>query len=85
MLLTVFGFLDAQSNTCLTRAIQEWAHSLNILNKQLTKTSFLVGNSITLADLALASTLVNPVKFVLDESSRKAFASIIRWFNTVSA
>jgi len=37
------------------------------------------------ADLTIASALVNPLKFLLDEPMRATFPSIERWFNVISS
>jgi elongation factor 1-gamma len=83
--VTAYGWLDAASNPHLTRAAGEAIHSLSILDRHLKLNTFLVGTSITIADIAVASLLVNPMKFFFEETHRKQFSSITRWFNTISS
>jgi len=83
--VTAYGWLEASNNPHLTRAAGEAIHSLQILDKHLKLNTFLVGNTITIADIAVASLLVNPMKFFFEETHRKQFSSITRWFNTISS
>merc|ERR1712240_626886 len=48
----------------------------------LTKT-FLVGERLTLADIAVACTMLSLYKQVLDPAFRKPFTNVNRWFTTV--
>eukprot|EP01035_Chromulina_nebulosa_P020207 gene20207-26231_t len=45
--------------------------------------TYLVGESISLADITIATTLIYPLKFVLDGEFRKPFVNVIRWFDTL--
>merc|ERR1739840_72627 len=57
--------------------------ALKTLNDHLLTRTFLVGERVTLADIAVACTLVNLYKQVLDPSFRKPFLNVTRWFTTV--
>merc|ERR1711915_929395 len=52
-------------------------------NDHLLTRTFLVGERISLADIAVACTLLNLYKHVLDPSFRKPFLNVTRWFTTV--
>jgi elongation factor 1-gamma len=58
------------------------AAGLAILEAHLADKTYLVGEKITLADIAVVSTLVYPFKFVADASYRGQFPNVIRWFTT---
>ena len=45
--------------------------------------TYLVGECVTLADIAVACTLLSLYKQVLDPSFRKPFMNVTRWFTTV--
>lgn len=47
--------------------------------------SFLVGNSITLADISLHGSLVSLYRFCLEEKLRNTYGNVTRWFETISA
>ena len=58
---------------------------LFIIEQRLKKTPFLVGETLTLADISLASTLVWPFRALFNEAYRKPFPSLTKWFTTVTA
>lgn len=55
---------------------------LSVLNTYLEGKTYLVGDSITLADIVVASTLLYPFKLVCDEAYLKHFGNVTQWFNT---
>lgn len=55
---------------------------LKTLQAYLKDNTYLVGDSITLADIVMASALLYPMKFVLDGNCRKRFSAVVRWFTT---
>jgi len=57
--------------------------ALKTLNDHLLTRTFLVGERVTLADIAVACTLLNLYKHVLDSAFRKPFLNVTRWFTTV--
>jgi elongation factor 1-gamma len=65
------------------RAKEDIKAALKTLNDHLLTRTFLVGERVTLADIAVACTLVNLYKQVLDPSFRKPFLNVTRWFTTV--
>merc|ERR1712173_335230 len=57
--------------------------ALKSLNDHGLTRTFLVGERLTLADIAVACTLLSLYKQVLDPAFRKPFVNVTRWFTTV--
>jgi len=55
--------------------------ALTVLDNHLLHNTFMVGNSMTLADISVCCALVDGMRLVLDESFRKPFGNLMRWFN----
>merc|ERR1712130_297817 len=58
-------------------------HRLDVLDQVLTSRTFLVGERLSLADLAMATTLLPAFRNVLDEEWRSQHRNLVRWWNTV--
>ena len=77
----IFGYtpykkqIDMQAWTDLTAA-------LAAMEKHLLHHTYFVGESITLADIALVSALFYPMTMVLDAEARASFPCVTRWFTT---
>ncbi|OQR77597.1 elongation factor 1-gamma-like [Tropilaelaps mercedesae] len=56
---------------------------LAYLNKTLLPKTFLVGERLSLADIAVFSALLPLYKLVLDPSFRKPYTNVNRWFETI--
>merc|ERR1712173_126193 len=65
------------------RAKEDIKAALKTLNDHLLTRTFLVGERVTLADIAVACTMISLHKQVLDPAFRKPFGNVTRWFNTV--
>merc|ERR1712061_171866 len=65
------------------RSKEDIKAALKLLNDHLLTKTFLVGERISLADIALACVMLSLYKQVLDPSFRKPFANVTRWFNTI--
>jgi len=50
------------------------------VEKQLKGKSFLVGNTLTIADVAVACSLIVPFQTVFDSKYRKAQPNVSEWF-----
>jgi len=64
------------------QAAKDLRAALSSLEDYLKNETFLVGRGVTLADIACASTLILPMKLVLDDKERKKLPSVTRWFLT---
>uniref|UniRef100_A0A8C8G9G2 valine--tRNA ligase n=1 Tax=Oncorhynchus tshawytscha TaxID=74940 RepID=A0A8C8G9G2_ONCTS len=69
------------------KKLQQSSHAemmrvLNVLDKNLEPRTFLVGDSLTLADIAVATAALLPFKYALEPSNRKALTNVTRWFLT---
>lgn len=64
------------------KAKADVAIALTTLNTHLATKTYLVGEQITLADIAVASALVYPMKLVCDKAFLKPFGNVVRWFTT---
>ena len=82
--LPTMGLL--QYNKAATeRAKEDIKVALNCLNDHLLTRTFLVGERLSLADIAVACTMLNLYKHVLDPSFRKPFDHVNTWFTRVTS
>merc|ERR1711962_848635 len=65
------------------RAKEDIKAAMKTLNDHLLTRTYLVGESVALADIAVACTLLNLYKQVMDPNFRKPFMNVTRWFTTV--
>merc|ERR1711902_399294 len=65
------------------RAKEDVKTALKTLNEHLLTRTFLVGERLSLADIAVACTMLSLYKQVLDPAFRKPFVNVTRWFTTV--
>ena len=65
------------------RAKEDVKTALTTLNDHLLTRTFLVGERLTLADIAVATTMLSLYKQVLEPAFRKPFVNVTRWFTTV--
>ena len=77
----VLGYMAHNAATA-AKAKTDLAAGLQVLENHLADKTYLVGHAITLADIAIATTLVYPFKFTCDAAFRKSFPSVMRWFET---
>ncbi|KAG0280975.1 Elongation factor 1-gamma [Linnemannia exigua] len=66
-----------------TAAIERTRAALATLERHLIKKTYLVGERVTLADIASASALFGGYKMVFDAPFRKEFPAVTRWFTTI--
>ncbi|KAJ3218958.1 Elongation factor 1-gamma [Dinochytrium kinnereticum] len=64
------------------KAIEDTKKVLDVLNKHLLSKTFLVGESITLADIAVVTALLNFYRLVFDPAFRAPYKNVNRWFIT---
>ncbi|KAH9406166.1 Translation elongation factor [Tyrophagus putrescentiae] len=72
-----------QWKATLESAKAEAKTSLKLLNDYLLTRTYLVGEQITLADIAVAVSLLPLYQYVLEPSVRSAFGNLNRWFTTL--
>lgn len=65
-----------------TKSKGDVAKALSVLDAYLLDKTYLVGDSVTLADIVIVSTLLYPFKLVCDKSFLKPFGNVTRWFST---
>lgn len=78
----ILGAMKTNPGTMKT-SVEDLKKALKVLDAHLLNSTYMVGESITLADIVIASILVYPMQFVMDNAWRKATPSLTRWFNTV--
>jgi len=61
-------------------AKEDVKRSMNVLDKHLLHNQFMVGDSITLADISVCCALVDGMKHVFDGKYLKPFPNLLRWF-----
>lgn len=65
------------------RAWNDATAGLKILDNHLKVNTFMVGNKLTIADVALVSVLVNAFKFIFEEKFRKSVPNVTKWFESI--
>jgi glutathione S-transferase len=55
--------------------------ALTVLNNHLLHNTYMVGHTVTLADISVCCALVDGMKLVLDDEFRKPYGNLMRWFN----
>jgi elongation factor 1-gamma len=75
-----FGYMPVNADASAV-AKKNLAAALAVLDAHLADKTYLVGEAVTMADIAVASALVYPFKFVADVSYRKPFGNVMRWFD----
>jgi len=83
-LYQVLGFL-ANNPKALAEAKKETENCLKILDSHLISNTFLVGNSITLADISVFVALVEPFQKLFSPKLVSQFPNLVRWFHTIHA
>ena len=76
----ILGWMD-NNEAVSERASQDLKKGMSVLENHLKMETFFVGRQITLADIAIATTLLLPLKLVLDAKAREAFPNVMRWFD----
>jgi len=70
-------------NETYAHAKKDMTALLNVVNAHLLYHTYLVGNRVTLADIALASSLVSLYQKVFDPNFIAPFGNVTRWFVTL--
>nr|XP_028575627.1 valine--tRNA ligase isoform X1 [Podarcis muralis] len=74
--------VSKQSKQVTDRAMAELQSLLAVLDGHLKLRTYLVGEAMTLADVTVASSLLLPYKYVLDQALRASYTNVTRWFLT---
>jgi elongation factor 1-gamma len=77
----ILGWMEF-NHEATEKAKQDVQKALNILNQHFLTHTYLVGNFITLADIALAMVLLRGFTNVFDNKFRKPYGNVVRWFTT---
>lgn len=77
----IFGHMPFDQNVA-DRAQADLFRALGVLEAHLLSNTFLVGNGITLADIAIVCALFNPMRMILDTETRARYPAVQRWFLT---
>jgi len=67
----------------VARSKGEVERCLSVLDQVLLPRTYLVGESVTLADIAVFATLIDLYKNLLDAETRKPYDNLNRWFDTI--
>lgn len=65
------------------QAKRDISAALNTLNRHLLANTYIVGNQLTVADITLATALVDMFRLVFAPGYLKGFGNVVRWFNLV--
>ena len=86
ILPAVLALIDtsAAAKPSQNRARQEILHYLEVLNTVLLTRTYLVGETVTLADISVVCTLVPVFQRVMDAATRSKLSNVLRWFNTIT-
>ena len=77
--------IDGNTGAACKEAEGFFLAALKVLDEHLLLRTFVVGQSLTIADIALAAALFYPFKFVLDKGLRKQCGNVVRWFQFITA
>merc|ERR1711962_1900743 len=77
------GGIMQYNKNATERAKEDIKGVMKALNDHLLVKTFLVGERISLADIAVCCTLLSLYKQVIDPSFRGAYQNVNRWFTTV--
>merc|ERR1712066_262529 len=72
-------FADCPEATACAK--EDVKKALEVLNNHLLHNTYMVGHTITLADISVACALVDGMKHVLDDAFRQPYGNLMRWFN----
>lgn len=69
------------------RAFEDVKKFTRVLDDHLKKNGgkFIVGQNITIADIAVATTLASPLQYVWDEKYRKSIQNLTKWFQAITS
>ncbi len=75
----ILGFIASDgANTASAKA--DLARALAVLDAHLASRTHIVGDAVTIADIAIACSLLNPFKLVFDAAFLEPLPNVVRWF-----
>lgn len=84
MLLQTLGRMPL-NEAMYNQANKEFKSSLRIVNDHLKGKDFLVGDTLTIADIYAAVSLTFPMQFTVDPGYQKAIKNVVDWFTKTVA
>jgi elongation factor 1-gamma len=81
LIYPILGYMEHNA-AMYNKAKGDLHKALAVLDAHLTDNTFLVGNSVTLADIVCVTALFYPFKMVLDTEVQAKFSAVTRWFVT---
>ena len=81
---TVSGALPSNNPKPLQEAKKDVEAALKVLDGHFLHHTYLVGNRVTLADIAIFTTLILPYSQLLSPQLQQQFPNLLRWFNTIA-
>jgi elongation factor 1-gamma len=82
LIFPVFGLISFDLPLC-KRAQNDASALLKVLDERLKLNTYLVGKQLSIADVAVASALWYPMRFLFDQKFRTPFANLARWFDSI--
>jgi elongation factor 1-gamma len=82
LVFPLLGIMPLNKQTAETSK-EELKSTLQFLDEYLLTRTYLVGERVTLADIVLALTMLELYTHVLDNSFRKPYVNVNRWFTTI--
>lgn len=76
----IIGYMPFNA-TAHAKAKDHVSKALKTLDAHLNLKTYIVGESMTLADITIASALVYPAKLAMDAKYRAQFPNVFRWFD----
>ncbi|CAD8115144.1 unnamed protein product [Paramecium sonneborni] len=70
--------------TLYKKSLTQINHTLNIVNNQLEKSKYISGESLTVADIALAQVVTIVFTLLLGEVERNQYQHLLKWLNEIN-
>ena len=83
-LYTVLGALPSNNPKPVQEAKKDVEAALKVLDSHFLHNTFLVGQGVTLADIAVFTALLEPYAKLFSPQLQKQFPNLLRWFNTIA-
>jgi len=83
LILPIFG-IQHHDHERAHKAKEDLKKVVEILENHLKGKTFLVGNHLTIADIAVATSLFLPFRYLWEESARKGFPNVTRYFENIA-